>query len=115
MTLPPTHGTAANAAPTPTRVVVVVPRREPGVHEYLQRSLACLKDVEVVLDRRAVEATPADDRRRRPEQHSERQLLICSLVHCAVAPPSPPPSSEPQDTAAPRRTLLWPELRLEHL
>jgi hypothetical protein len=102
--------------PKPTRVVVVVPRREPGVHEYLQRSLACLTDVEVVLDRRAVAATPADDRRR-SEQHSERQLLICSLVHCAVVPPTPPPppTPGPPDTAAPRRTLLWPDLRLEHL
>ena len=100
----------------PRRIVVVVPRREPGVHEYLQRSLACIKDVEVVLDRRAAAVTPAADRRRRPPETSERQLLICSLVHCPIEPagPPPPPSAGPQD-AGPRRTLLWPDLRLEHL
>lgn len=104
-------------APPPTRVVVVVPRREPGVHEYLQRSLACVKDIEVVLDRRAAAVPPAADRRRRPDEAGERQLLICSLVHCPLEPPAPetPPSSVvPPDTAR-RRTLLWPDLRLEHL
>jgi hypothetical protein len=104
-------------APPPTRVVVVVPRREPGVHEYLQRSLACLKDVEVVLDRRAAAVTPAADRRRRPAETGERQLLICSLVHCPLEPPAPsapPPSVIPPD-AVHRRTLLWPDFRLEHL
>lgn len=103
-------------ASTPTRVIVVVPRREPGVHEYLRRSLASITDIEVVLDRRAVASPRADDRRRRPQQHCERQLLICSLVHCTV-PPSPPspPEPEPPESPAPRRTLLWPELRLENL
>jgi hypothetical protein len=105
------------SAPPSTRVVVVVPRREPGVHEYLQRSLACVKDVEVVLDRRAAAVTPTADRRRRPAETGERQLLICSLVHCPLeepAAPAPPPSVIPPDTAR-GRTLLWPDLRLEHL
>lgn len=117
MTPPEGTPTPPDAAP-PTRFVVVVPRREPGVHEYLQRSLASLKDVEVVLDRRAVAMTPAADRRRGP---AERQLLFCSLVHCPVepeppAPPStpPPPPTEPSEPGS-RRTLLWPDLRLEHL
>lgn len=104
-------------APSSTRVVVIVPRREPGVHEYLQRSLACLKDVEVVLDRRAAVVTPSADRRRRPAEAGERKLLICSLVHCPLeppAPPAPPPSVVPPDGVR-RRTLLWPDLRLEQL
>ena len=109
MTLSPTDGTPQ----PPTRVVVVVPRKEPGVHEYLQRSLACLKDVEVVLDRRAVAVTPAADRRRRPAANAERQLLICSLVHCPIGPPAPPATG--REDAGQRRTLLWPDLRLEHL
>jgi hypothetical protein len=96
----------------PTRIVVIVPRREPGVHEYLQRSLACVKDVEVVLDRRAASVTPVDDRRRAASKSSERQLLFCSLVHCPVEPPAPA-SRVPHETA--HRTLLWPDLRLEHL
>ena len=91
MTPPSNPGTPARpsqaAAPTHTRVVVVVPRRERGVHDYLQRSLACLKDVEVVLDRRAIAVTTVDDRRRGPSRNSERQLLCCSLVHCPVEAP----------------------------
>ena len=49
MTVPPPDGPASQPPP-PTRVVVIVPRREPGVHEYLQRALASIKDVEVVLE-----------------------------------------------------------------
>jgi len=108
MTPPSTIATAP-----PARIVVVVPRREPGVHEYLQRSLACVKDIEVVLDRRATAVTPVDDRRRAPSKNSERQLLFCSLVHCPVEPPAPPISAAHEST--PPRTLLWPDLRLEHL
>lgn len=88
MTPPSNPGTPATpaqaAAPTHTRVVVVVPRRELGVHDYLQRSLACLKDVEVVLDRRATAVTTVQDRRRGSSRNAERQLLCCSLVHCRV-------------------------------
>lgn len=121
MTSPLSDGTPApppaGAAAASTRVVVVVPRKETGVHEYLRRALACLKDVEVVLDRRAIAVTPVADRRRGPAENGERQLLICSLVHCPVeasTPPAPPASTDPQDTRH-RRTLLWPDLRLEHL
>jgi hypothetical protein len=96
------------------RVVVVVPRQETGLHEYLQRSLACLKDVEVVLDRRAATATPPDERRRPPSESSERKILLCSLVRC---PASEPPVPEPPvgTVNGTHRTLLWPRLRLEHL
>jgi hypothetical protein len=92
----------------PSRVVVVVPRQETHLHEYLQRSLACLKDVEVVLDRRAT--------RRESTGNAERQILLCSIVHCPA--PSEPAGPEPPGSATGgthHRTLLWPALRLEHL
>jgi len=99
-----------------SRVIVVVPRQETGLHDYLQKSLACVKDVEVVLDRRTTDAPPSDERRQ-PSENAEHKLLICSLVHCPA--PSPPalPEEPPvtADNATPRRTLLWPRLRLEHL
>ena len=119
MTAPSPDGppAPAAAAAASTRVVVVVPRKEAGVHEYLRRALACLKDVEVVLDRRAIAVTPVADRRRGPAENGERQLLICSLVHCPADPSSPPASpasTSPQDSQH-RRTLLWPDLRLEQL
>jgi hypothetical protein len=98
------------------RVVVVVPRQETGLHDYLQRSLASVKDVEVVLDRRAGDrARASDERRRRSAANAERKILICSLVHC----PAPAPPAEPPMTAAAvngtHRTLLWPGLRLDDL
>ena len=47
----------------PERVVIVVPRKETRLHEYLCRSLASVKNVEVVLDRRAMAVTPASSNR----------------------------------------------------
>jgi hypothetical protein len=96
----------------PSRVVVVVPRQEAALHEYLQRSLACLEGIEVVLDRRTVAVVPPDERRH-PSETSERKLLLCSLVHC---PPRPAPPEPPVQTGnGTHRTLLWPSLRLENL
>jgi len=97
-----------------SRVVVVVPRHEAALHEYLRKSLACLTDVEVVLDRRASAVTPPDERRRTSE-NAERKILMCSLVHCP-SPPAPAPAEPPvADAESTHRTLLWPALRLEHL
>jgi len=103
--------------PDPARVVVVVPRREMRLHEYLRRSLASLKNVEVVLDRRAAAVTPPDERRRRQSKDSERPILICSLVRCPVETPehTPPEIPAAKDQAGRHHTLLWPALRLEHL
>ena len=120
MPLPPSDGAAEPpqaAAQNPARVVVVVPRKETRLHEYLLRSLAALKDVDVVLDRRAAAVTPLDERRRRPPRDSERPFLICSLVRCPVESPAPAPPESSSTQAEPGRhhTLLWPGLRLEHL
>jgi hypothetical protein len=99
-----------------SRVVVVVPRQETGLHDYLQKSLACLKDVEVVLDRRTIDAAPSDDRRRQPATNTAQELLICSLVHCPAAPPPALPDEPPVTPVnGTHRTLLWPRLRLENL
>jgi hypothetical protein len=106
--------TSRAPAPDPARVVVVVPRREVRLHAYLRRSLAAVKNVEVVLDRRATALTPPDERRRRSSKESERRILICSLVRCPVDPP-PAEAAPGLVESAPRRTLLWPGLRLEHL
>jgi hypothetical protein len=106
--------TSRAPAPDPARVVVVVPRQEIRLHAYLRRSLAAVKNVEVVLDRRATALTPPDDRRRPSSKESERKILICSLVRCPVDPPSA--HATPGQVEPPQhRTLLWPGLRLEHL
>ena len=120
MSLPPPTGTAEPSqapAQDPARVVVVVPRKETRLHEYLRRSLASLKNVEVVLDRRAAVVPPRDERRRRPSKDSERKILICSLVRCPVETPehTPPGIPAAKDQAGRHHTLLWPALRLEHL
>jgi hypothetical protein len=98
----------------PERVVIVVPRNETRLHEYLRRSLASVKNVEVVLDRRATASPPADDRRRRASRNSERKILICSLVRCPAEPAPPPDPPAPSREERPR-TLLWPGLRIEQL
>jgi hypothetical protein len=83
-------GPRPSSAPrhNPARVVVVVPRKETRLHEYLRRSLAAIEDVEVVLDRRATRVPPADERRHSTD--AEHRILICSLVRC---PPRPTPRS----------------------
>jgi hypothetical protein len=103
-----------------SRVVVVVPRRETALHEYLRQSLSALPDVEVVLDRRAASVSAGVERRRRPSESAERKILMCSLVHCPQTSPErlgsggEPPTSTGHDE--PRRlTLLWPASRLENV
>jgi len=120
MTPPPPSGTAAPSRvpeQNPARVVVVVPRKEKRLHEYLRQSLASLKNVEVVLDRRAAAVTPPGERRRRQSKDSECRILICSLVRCPVetSEHSPPEIPTTNDQAGRHHTLLWPALRLEHL
>ena len=116
---PPTGTAEPSRAPAqdPARVVVVVPRKEKPLHEYLRRSLAALKNVEVVLDRRAAVVTPPDERRRRQSKDSECRILICSLVRCPAETPehTPPETPATKDQAGRHHTLLWPALRLEHL
>jgi hypothetical protein len=116
MTAPSPSG-AAQPFADPARVVVVVPRKETGLHDYLRRSLGPLKNVEVVLDRRAVTTMRSDERRRRPSANTERKILMCSLVRCPAEPPRPAGAEVPPDrpdTGHPR-TLHWPALRLDNL
>lgn len=97
----------------PSRVVVIVARHEAKLHAYLQRSLASLADIEVVLDRRAAIDRSRDERRRPSPEVSEHKILLCSIVHCPVpAPLAPGTAAEASDN---HRTLLWPGLRLDQL
>ena len=116
MSAPSTSG-AAHPSADPARVVVVVPRKETGLHDYLRRSLGALKNVEVVLDRRAVATTRSDERRRRASANTERQILMCSLVRCPAETPRSAGAETPPDhpDTGPPRTLLWPALRLDDL
>jgi hypothetical protein len=109
-----TNGGAQPSA-DPARVVVVVPRKETGLHDYLQRSLGALKNVEVVLDRRAVATARPDERRRRPSPNSERRILMCSLVRCPPEGATPTTAETPPLDSGHSRTMLWPALRLENL
>lgn len=105
----------SQSAREPVRVVVVVPRSETQLHDYLRRSLGALKNVEVILDRRTLTVGRAQERRRQPSTGSESRILMCSLVRC--------PSDEPTQTevaagdtakADEPRPLRWPGLRLEN-
>jgi hypothetical protein len=117
-------------------MVLVVPRRETALYQYLKRSMAPLPEIEVVLDRRGAGEPPAGapaTERRRHGVAAVRRILMCGLF--PGAPPSPPAGPEPapiaQDPEPPPcqsrkgeapptpppapRTLLWPGLRLEDL
>lgn len=110
---PPSSG--APSSRDPARVVVVVPRKETQLHDYLRRSLGALKNVEVVLDRRTVTIAYAEERRRQPSTSSESRILMCSLVRC---PPSESGVSETRpgrSEADHARALGWPALKLENL
>jgi hypothetical protein len=115
------------------RMVLVVPRAEAALYEYLKRSMAAVPEIEVVLDRRGPSADRAADapgvERRRHEAGAVRRILMCALVQggqpaapapAVEAPPAPPADTPPEDdpgtppasTSTPARTLLWPQLRL---
>ena len=114
-------------------VIIVVPRSDTKLFEYLKRSFAGTPTVQVVLDRRAPAANAArapidnDLRRRRT---SARSALAGVLIDDAapapaelVAPrtpapatPSAAPAASPQQgtepaTDMPAKTRLWPTLR----
>jgi hypothetical protein len=111
---PPPNG-ASHASRDPARIVVVVPRKEIQLHDYLRRSLGALKNVEVVLDRRAVTIAHAEERRRQPSTSSESRILMCSLVRCPPAEAVESQSRPGRAEADRARFLGWPALRLENL
>lgn len=117
-------------------MVLVVPRHEVGLYEYLRRSLAATAEIEVVLDRRRGEPRPEGTVERRDGRSGQRRILMCALVQrpesqrakspAAPVPPAPaalpaPPvpepeaASEPSEAASGYRTLLWPALRIDQL
>lgn len=108
MTPPPAAGTVPPSR-DPVRVVLVVPRKETQLHDYLRRSLGALKNVEVVLDRRAVAITHPHERRRQTSTSSESRILMCSLVRCPSQEAASGTTPLPAEGPAPR----WPTLRLE--
>jgi hypothetical protein len=106
-------------------MVLVVPRNEVGVYDYLRRSLAGTPEIEVVLDRRVGGPRPAEEaaaERRARAPADQRRILMCALsarVESApetAAPPEPEPAPpEAPAATSPYRTLLWPALRIYRL
>ena len=69
------------------RYVVIVPRGAPETFAYLTRSLKDVRDVQVIVDRRATRAgtpPPAADRRARRERRDSREAFGCTLVRIAA-------------------------------
>ena len=96
---------------TARRVVIVVPRHEQKLYEYLKRSFLNAWNVEVVLERRSrVEATrPAVAAEQRNPRSVRRSSLAGVLIHEA---PVITPEPAVVGTQAPKRRL-WPALRFE--
>ena len=106
MSLPSGNGSGAGR-----RVVIVVPRHEQKLYEYLKRSFLNAWNVEVVLERRSrVEAPrPAVATEQRNPRSARLSGLAGVLIHEArVVDPEPPAAG----TQAPKRRL-WPALRVE--
>jgi hypothetical protein len=106
--------------------VIVVPRSERSVHEYLSRSLAGVPGVHVILDRRqgpphdgenpGGEPSGARSAERRRREASARDILCCVLVTCAERLRGAEVAGlEPEGGQRPHHTLLWPALRLTDL
>ena len=99
--------------------LLIVPRADPQLFDYLSRRLSGVPRVEVILDRRAGERRradrPATDRRRgerRSPAFRVNTTLGCAMI--AVEREGHDPASEPDIDSA-RRTLVWPSLRLRDL
>ena len=98
--------------------LLIVPRADPQLFDYLSRRLSGVSRVEVILDRRAGERRrsdrPATDRRRgerRSPAFRVNTTLGCTMIAVEREHEAP---SEPEVDAS-RRTLLWPSLRLRDL
>jgi hypothetical protein len=109
----------------PGRLIIVVPRHDPKLYAYLQRSFGQASNIEVVLDRRAGPApgtpvTTPDLRRRSGTRRILGGLTIASAAPpptdtAPAAAPAPPPAAaagQPEPPAAPSgRPRLWPTLQ----
>jgi hypothetical protein len=103
-------------------MIMIVPRHEVGLYEYLCRSLAATPEIEVVLDRRRGEPRLEGTVERRDGRNGERRILMCALVQRAESQRATAPAMPAEPAAAPepakagrRRTLLWPALRIDQL
>jgi hypothetical protein len=96
--------------------LLIVPRADPQLFDYLSRRLSGVPRVEVILDRRAGERRrsdrPATDRRR--GERRSPAFRVNTTLGCAMIAVEREGTSEPDIDSA-RRTLLWPSLRLRDL
>ena len=99
--------------------LLIVPRADPQLFEYLSRRLSGVPRVEVIFDRRAGERRRAERQvaeRRRGDRRSPAfrvpTTLGCAMI--AVERDGREMSSGPEMEASPR-TMLWPSLRLRDL
>lgn len=94
----------------PARWVLVVPFEDARLFEYLTKSFASVRDVNVVLERRrgrSANEVRAHDRRGEERRAHPRVVTNfgCAVIRrTAPVVPDPPVSRH--------RTLLWPHLRL---
>ncbi len=106
-------------AMTPAHLLIV-PRADPQLFDYLSRRLSGVSRVEVILDRRAGERRrsdrPAADRRRgerRSPAFRVNTTLGCAMI--AVEREGHDDLASGPDIDSARRTLLWPSQRLRDL
>ena len=99
--------------------LLIVPRADPQLFDYLSRRLSGVPRVEIIFDRRAGErrrsVRPATDRRRGDRRSSAFRVnttLGCTMIAVEREGHEGPPES---GMDASRRTMLWPSLRLRDL
>ena len=99
--------------------LLIVPRADPDLFDYLSRRLSGVPRVEVIFDRRAGErrrfVRPVTDRRRGDRRISAFRVnstLGCTMIAVERESRDVPMES---DNEASRRTMLWPSLRLRDL
>ena len=99
--------------------LLIVPRADPDLFDYLSRRLSGVPRVEIIFDRRAGErrrsVRPATDRRRgerRSPAFRVNSTLGCTMI--AVEHEGHDVATE-SETETSRRTMLWPSLRLRDL
>jgi hypothetical protein len=98
--------------------LVIVPRADPDLFDYLSRRLSGVPRVELIFDRRAGErrraVRPATDRRRgdrRTPAFRANTTLGCTMI--TVEREARDEAEREIETSG--RTMLWPKLRLRDL